>query len=406
MPDQTSAESKSFPKILFVHDYRPDSLVVADLIRQVLLGFPADKLEWWSCRQTKSYAQPDLHARQVHECVIPNRLAPNVRMARFKSLLLESFWVPRAARHLERVIAEVKPDLVVALLFGWSVPVLARVRWPSGQRLHVSVWDFPDVSGMRKILGESRSQRFVSDVHQLVRRASSFDAISTGMLAELQAQTGRHDGLLIHSGFEPRHLHALATSSPPANPGATIRLAYVGTIISESGFQKMLAALKAVRSKVQRKVALEFFGGRNYKSRGWFEPDWMVEHGMFTDAGLVDALRQCDWGIVVMDPESEDLRYSRFSFPNKVGTYLSAGVPILGLGNPQSSLALIMQKYNFGRFTSATDAGGMEKFFQESFQIGLPCEKFREGILRCAQTEFNAAEMRAQLWKLWGVEGA
>ena len=114
-----------------------------------------------------------------------------------------------------------------------------------------------------------------------------------------------------------------------------------------------------------QKVILEFFGGRNYRSRAWFEPEWMKEHGLFTDDGLVTALRQCDWGIVVMDPEGEDLRYSRFSFPNKVGTYLSAGVPVLGYGHPQSSLAQIMGEHRLGRFSSVTATGELEKFLIE-----------------------------------------
>jgi hypothetical protein len=57
---------------------------------------------------------------------------PNTRLTALKSFLVENLRVPRAARHLDRVLAEVKPDLVAALLYGWSVPVLARVRWPPG----------------------------------------------------------------------------------------------------------------------------------------------------------------------------------------------------------------------------------------------------------------------------------
>jgi glycosyltransferase involved in cell wall biosynthesis len=403
MSDQKSAEPVQYPKVLFVHDYRPDSRATADLIRQMLLGFPADKLEWWSCRQTELYDKPDLHASRLHEFVIPNKLVPHVRLSELKSVLVENLWVPRAARHLERVIAETKPDLVAALLYGWSVPVLGRVRWPAGQKLHVSVWDFPDTNGMKKVIGENRGRRFVSAIHGLVRRADSFDAISSGMLAELQTHTGRRDGLIVHSGFEPKYLEALESAPANQNQDDVIRLAYVGTIISETGFLNLLAALKNVRRTLPQKVVLEFFGGRNYRSRTWFEPDWMTEHGMFSDQGLVEALHRCSWGIVVMDPEGEDLRYSRFSFPNKGGTYLSAGVPILGLGHPECSLAHIMQEYRLGRFTSATDSSELEMFLAETLRVPAPRDCFRADILQCARTEFNAAELRARLWRTWGV---
>lgn len=398
-----SAARPPVPKMLYVHDYRPDSLVTADLVRQLLLGYPSSQLEWWSCRQTGLHAQPDLQASRRHELVIPPRLVPNHRLTGIKSLLVENFWVPRAVGHLERVLAEVQPELVVALLYGWSVPVLARVRWPKGVRLHVSVWDLPDTNESKRTLGEGRSRRFLADVHQLVRRADGFDAISPGMLAELQAKTGRTDGLIVHSGFEPQHLQALESAvDEPLD--ATLRLAYVGTIISESAFLAMLAALKGIRAALPQKLVLEFFGGRNYRGRPWFEPEWMTEHGMFTDEGLVQALRRCTWGIVVMDPEGTDLRYSRYSFPNKVGTYLSAGVPILGFGHAQSSLARMLQEFQLGRLTGATRRGDLEKFLAESLRQAAPREAFRQNIKQCARTEFNAAEMRLRLWRSWGVE--
>jgi glycosyltransferase involved in cell wall biosynthesis len=399
--DATNATG--FPRILFVHDYRPDSQVIADLLRQLFLGYPQEKLSWWSFRRTPLHQPPDLRAGQLHEFLLPDRLVPNVRLSQLKANLLENFWVPRAARHLEQVIAREKPDLVAALLYGWSVPVLAKVRWPAGQRLHVSVWDFPDTAAGRNTLGPARAGKFVEAIHRLVRRAGSFDAICPGTLAELQMRTGRKDGITVHSGFDFHHLEALEASAAGV-AGDTLRIAYVGTIISETGFLEMLAALKKVRASLPQKIVLEFFGGRNYKSRAWFEPAWMHEHGLFTDAGLVDALRRCDWGIVVMDPEGEDLRYSRFSFPNKVGTYLSAGVPLLGFGHPQSSLAQIMQEYRLGRLTTATSRAEFEKFLAESLALPGPREFFRADILQCARTEFNVAEMRTRLWRLWGVK--
>ena len=403
MNSTAPALPSTLPRILFVHDFRPDSLHTADLVRQLFLGFPPENLAWWSFRQTGRHASPDLRAARCHEYPLPDRLVPHRRLAGLKSALLENFWVPRAARDLERVIAQENPDVVVALLFGWSVPVLARVRWPAGVRRHVSLWDFPDTNGMTAALGESRSARFVSSIHELVRQADTFDAICPGALAELRAHTGRRDGLVVHSGFEPHHLRALE-QSPVGGEAGILRLAYVGSIISESGFRELLAALKVLRAVLPQKVVLEFFGGRNYRSRDWFEPDWMTEHGLFTDDGLVAALRRCDWGIVVMDPEGADLRYSRFSFPNKVGTYLSAGVPVLGNGHPQSSLAQLMEEHRLGRFSSAVNRAELETFLVESLRLPAPRDFFRSEILLCAQTEFNAAALRTRLWQLWNAK--
>jgi len=397
------AEPKQFPKILFVHDYRPEARALMDLIRQLLLGYPREKLHWWHCRETPLYENPDLRAATLHGCCMHEKLVPHVRWRGAKSVVLENFWAPRAARHLERTIAEVQPDIIWMVLFGWTIPVVGRVRFPAGSRLHTSLCDMPDTGGMKRVLGPERCQRFLQICLRLIKQAESCSGGGHGMVAEMRQLTGRKDGLVVHSGFEPHHLAALETSQINQNTDGVIRLAYVGTIISEPGFMDMLAALKSVRAQMSQKIVLEFFGGRNYQSRSWFEPEWMTEHGMFTDEGLVAALRRCSWGVVVMDPKGEDLEYSRFSFPNKIGTCLSAGVPVLGFGHPSTSLGHIMEMHRLGRFTPATTREEMAKFWLESLNLPSPQALFRDDILRCAQTEFNAAEMRAQLWKLWGV---
>jgi hypothetical protein len=404
MSDQPAAGPKHFPKILFVHDYRPEARALTDLMRQLFLGYPTEKIHWWHCRQTPLYEKPDLRAASVQGCCIPDKLVPHVRGTEIKSVILENFWVPRAARHLEHTIAEVKPDLIWLLLFGWTIPVVERTRFPARARLHASLCDMPDTNGMKRVLGAARCGRFRETCLRLLKHAESCSGGGHGMVDEIHRLTGRADGLVVHSGFEAHHLAALENAPAEKNEDGVIRLAYVGTIISEAGFNDMLAALKNVRSQLPQKVVLEFFGGRNYRSRAWFEPEWMTEHGMFTDEGLVDALRRCAWGIVVMDPSGEDLEYSRFSFPNKVGTCLSAGVPVLGFGHPTSSLGHIMHAHRLGRFTPATTRGEMEKFLLESLRMPSPRAVFRDDILRCARTEFDAAEMRAKLWKLWGVK--
>lgn len=399
------SNADNFPKILFVNDYRPESEVLADLIRQLLQGYPAEKISWWHCRQTPHYAKPDLQAGSVHYFPLATRLVPNQRLTAPKSYFLERIWAPLAGIHLRRTIAQVKPDVVWIFCNAncWS-GVAATMAGLRNIRLHVSLWDYHDINSGIHALGPTRARRFMAKVFQLIKKADTYDTLCPSSLEEIHEQAGRTDGLMVHSGFEPGQLQALENSpAGDSNDDNTLRLAYVGTIISESGFLEILAALEKIRAGQPRKVVLEFFGRRNYRSRSWFNPDWMIEHGLFTDHGLVEALRRCSWGIVVMDPAGEDLQYSRFSFPNKIGTYLSAGVPVLGYGHPQSCLGRLMRQHNLGRFTSATNRNHLEHFLDESLRLPSPRETYRADILQCARTEFNAAEMRAQLWRLWGA---
>jgi hypothetical protein len=264
------------------------------------------------------------------------------------------------------------------------------------------VWDFPDTQGAKKSLGDARSRRFLDAIFYLARHAASCDVISEPMLEEVRA-AGAKDPLLVHSGFEPDHLKALENMDELLKENL-IRVAYVGTIISESSFRKVLMALDKVRKSLSVPLRLEFFGAREHHRNSWFDSQWMFEHPVFPDQGLVEALRRCSWGIVVMDIEGEDLRYSRFSFPNKTGTYLSAGVPILGFGHQTSTLAGVMKAHPVGKFTSAIDSNTLEKFLLESLSIASPRAFFRDAILECARTEFDAPQMRNRLWEAWGVK--
>jgi glycosyltransferase involved in cell wall biosynthesis len=389
------------PKVLFVNDFAPDSLAVADLSRQLLLGYPAERLSWWYWRTSKVRGLKDVRAGSVHRCWLPNKLVPNVSARALRGAIMEWLCAPMAAWHLRRTVARVKPDVVWALLYSWPILVAHRAVPLKGPRLHVSLWDYPDTIPSMRTLGPARCRRFLHAIYGLVRKADSFDGISAAVLEDLAEHAGRSDGVLVHSGFEPPHLQALENSPAAADDGV-IRLAYVGTVISEKAFLELLAALDKIRTKLTKPIMLEFYGVRGYKNSPWFNPSWMMEHGLFSDSGLVESLQRCSWGIVVMDPEGEDLRYSRFSFPNKIGTYLSAGVPVLGVGHPHSSLIRMMQRHSLGVFTTAASRDGMVEFLSQSLHVEQPRSAFRKEILQCARTEFDAQQTRSRFWAKWG----
>src|SRR5262245_45826100 len=101
-----------FPKILFVNEFAPESLHVADLVRQLFLGYPAERIAWWHWREGQMREVRDLKVGSRHFWRLQERLIPNRKFTAMKSVLMERVGVPLAARHLRRTIAEVKPDVV------------------------------------------------------------------------------------------------------------------------------------------------------------------------------------------------------------------------------------------------------------------------------------------------------
>ncbi len=129
----------------------------------------------------------------------------------------------------------------------------------------------------------------------------------------------------------------------------------------------------------------------------------MQDHGHLGEAEFHAALQRCTWGFLPMGLTDSDPRYNRFSFPNKFGTYLTAGLPLLVLAHRESSAAKMIRAYNVGLHTDTTDLDQLILFLRRAFAEPSPKQRFRGEILRCARTEFDSARMRKQLWDCFGV---
>ena len=61
-----------------------------------------------------------------------------------------------------------------------------------------------------------------------------------------------------------------------------------------------------------------------------------------------------------------------------------------------------MQNHRIGMFSIGGAA--MDEFLAQALRIARPRDHFREDILQCARTEFNAQDIRSRLWQAWGLK--
>ncbi len=389
--------SERFPSLLVVAEFPPNAPDGgAALFRQMLKDYPPEQIWWWSCFPNRGSAsvQP---VREHFCCRIPLRLYPNRRLAGAKAWILSKAWVPLATRHLLKTVSQVRPEQIWTNLHGWAIPPVHEAKLVETHRCHTSVWDYQDHNTSRSRFGPTGASRIVGIVESLYRSSSTCDAISYPMQEDLAARTGRLDSIVVHSGLEPAQIEALASSTTDDSP--EIRIAYAGSIVARETFELCVRAMRAARRKLARPLRLEFFGATSHRTESWFDPDWMHEHGNLKEELFHEALSQCQWGLVVMDAEDLNPRYNRFSFPNKFGTYLGAGLPLLVVGHPESSAIRQARKYALGFSMDTSDISILSRQIAESLQIPNPRERFRKAILDCAQTEFNAERMRRELWR-------
>jgi glycosyltransferase involved in cell wall biosynthesis len=384
----------NFPKLLVATEFPPNSAGGgAAIVRQMLKDWPAGQLFWWSCfPDTNELFGQKVSGHQVAS--IPPKLYPNRRWRAQKSWLMRKFWVPWATRHFKNTLAAFKPDVVWTIPHCWSIPPLARALPEAGIGFHVSIHDYPDLQAMIARFGADCSAQMAVMIDQLYSRATTRDAICQAMADDLRARTSR-DGSIVHAALEQADFDYL--SGAPETKSGPIRIAYAGTIIAEKEFALFVKALAQIRS--QQPVILEFFGDHSYRGQSWFDTDWMRENGNLPVLQLLQALKECSWGFAPMELTDDNPRYNRFSLPAKTGSYLAAGLPVIALGHPYSTIVKLVSQYQIGPSLTDGNLNNLSSQLLAALSEPNPQIKYRPAIQRCARAEFDAHHMRAVLYE-------
>ena len=387
--------SKLFPRLLVATEFPPNAPGGGPaVVRQMLKEWPVENLYWWSC-----LPESDRKFGQVvagHEiATIPHNLYPHRRWGRPKSWVLENLWTPWAAKHFARALKTIQPQMVWVIPHCWSIPPIANVLPGAGIGFHVSIHDYADCGSFVQLFGGGASGRLLAAADRLYAASTTRDAICQAMVDDLQQRTGRV-GNIARAGLEPADFDFLQT--PPVTKRGPLRIAYPGSIQVDQSFGLFVAALEQIRNRLPREVSLEFFGNHSYQARPWFNQGWMHEHGNLAAAPLAAELKQCDWGFSPMAMTDEDPRYNRFSLPTKFVSYLGAGLPVISLGHPESSVVKLASAAKVGLCAQTGDVTAMSGQLLTALSDPDPGTTFRESILRCARAGFDSRQMRATLY--------
>lgn len=365
------------------------------VVRQMLDGWPAEDLFWWSC-----FPERDARFGQAvggKACArIPAKLRPHYRATRLKSWLLERAWAPFAAAHLRRTIHAVRPEAIWAIPHNWAILPQTAVLPTAEVGFHVTFQDYVDVHRQVETFGPARCQRMAGLADALYAGATTRDATSHPMVADLRARTGASAAQMLHAGVEDREIRMIAER--PARPQAgEVRIAHAGTVLVPKAFALFVEAVDRLRPDMPQPVTLELFGANSHASERWFDPAWMRERGILAEPELRAALSECTWGFSPMVLTDAAPRYNRFSFPTKFITYLSAGLPVITLGHPECSVMKMAAQYAVGPSSSATDAATLAEQLRGALSDPNPSSRYGAEVLRCAKEEFSASRMRAGL---------
>jgi len=385
-----------FPRLLVATEFPPNASGGGPaVVRQMLRDWPVEKLTWWSClpELDQKFGQ-QVSAAAV--AAIPPKLYPHQRWRTQKSWLLENVWSRWATARFRQTLREFSPEVVWVIPHGWSILPLVRVLPNSGIPWHVTVQDYMDIDSYAIRYGVARSRRLSAGADRLYAQATTRDATSHPMIADLLQRTGAKASQMMHAGIEPEDL-AWLRAGVPARPDC-LRIAHAGSIQVEDVFALFVAALQRIRQQLPLPVTLEFFGNHSYRSRPWFDASWMNERGNLPAAELTAALRQCAWGFSPMALTDADPRYNRLSFPTKFISYLAAGLPAITLGHPESSVVKMARAYDVGVCLTSADVNEISAQLAVALANPQPQLKYLAEIQRCALTEFDAVRLRQILY--------
>jgi hypothetical protein len=155
-----------------------------------------------------------------------------------------------------------------------------------------------------------------------------------------------------------------------------------------------------VRQHLPRPVELHLFGAHSYRYRPWFADSWMIEHGNVSAETFTMELRKCNWGASPMEFSNDNPRYNRFSLPSKTIRYLAAGLAVISLGHPDSTVVRLAKRWSFGVTIEDSDPKTMDGLLIRALSEQDVWLRYHDPILRCARTEFDATSMRARLYAL------
>jgi hypothetical protein len=384
----------NLPKLLVATEFPPNIPGGGGaIVRQMLRDWPVDKIFWWSCTPDKD----QLFGQKVAEhfvANIPPKLNPNKRGKILKNWLLNAIWRPWAASHLRKTLNTVQPDVVWVIPHCWSIPPLTDVLLNANVGIHFSIYDYPDSRASIDRFGASRCRMMAKQVDKLFVRATTRDTISRQMTDDLQARTGA-SSTVSRAGLEDEDFDYLSREPIPQNE--SIRIAYAGTIIAGDAFVVFVKALAKLRTQLPRPLTLDFFGDHSYRSRSWFDASWMIEHGSLNNRELLQAIKECTWGFSPMELTDDNARYNRFSLPTKIVSYLAAGLPVISLGHPESTVVKLASQYQIGICLSESNLDHLCVQLSPGLSEGNPRAKYRSEILRCATAEFDARRIRKTL---------
>ncbi|MDU8913288.1 hypothetical protein [Aestuariicoccus sp. MJ-SS9] len=268
------------------------------------------------------------------------------------------------------------------------------------EHMPIALWFMDDWPAHLKEHDKVLHDHLVTDIIRLCGMAQSCFAISPQMAAVFRDRYGGPEYHVAHNGIDPRDWASLIKS--PRRPGPVV-FRYSGNLASNMT-QDSILRLAHVISALARDgnpVALEVRTHRHWrhlKDKFSALPGVSFEQISQTQGEYRQWLCDADVGVIGYNFDEITVRYTRFSFANKLPELLAAGLPILAIGPLEIETIRYLKEHDLAILASDPSSETLKTAVKHLATNTALRETLAVRAAHHAQEFFAINRTRAKMW--------
>jgi hypothetical protein len=355
-----AASLMPIPKTLIISATPPGKAGTGEaLLREICLAFPKDTISFFVL-ESLNYALPgdtnDIKDMSIKRVKLPTELLrPSSKLPILKEISLrkkrQNYW--REVELVKQRAIEFGKQQgckqVFAVLASPTVTVIAEaVAKALDAELICLAWDPHETTMQLLQFDESTKEKVMSQFAACVKRAKTLAVASDGMSTEYKARYAV-EGITLIRPVRDTDTKKERSLAPDQNDRQIV-IGFSGSLYAQDEFKSLFEALSSVQWKVAgRQVTLKVLSNYFYIPAQFDQQHSSIQLLGFRDQeSVIEELSKCHFAYLpYWFDESRSLSV-RTCFPDKLGTYLTSGVPVLFHGPKASTPTDFFAKYPIG----------------------------------------------------------
>lgn len=292
----------------------------------------------------------------VHDNAMLNRIT-------LRAGLKPGFSTTRVYRGIDRSLALIRafrPDIMIYRPLP-TAPLLHRLACTLAfeDDLPLLLWFMDDWPERLRATNPAEADAIEHDLRRLAKRAAGCFAISASMASAFRDRYGGPPYQVAHNGVRPEDW---SFPRPPRSANEEILLRYSGGLAPDMSLDSMVSLARAVSDLVTRGMSIRLeirtqkFWLRRYGHVFRGLPGVSIKSTGGSQAEYRRWIAGADIGVIAYNFDEETIRYTQYSFANKVPELMAAGSAVLAIGPAEIETIRYLREQGVAAVVDRADA--------------------------------------------------